>query len=219
MNKNSAVKPKSPFLVEQDLFSPLLCDQVIDNLADAFIQYETNNEGDPLVTSCNDESSSNLILNTVEHKLIPTIEKHFNVTIDKMSQPQFLWYPENFKDDGVKCDNSDYIERKWVKTRSRDFSVTIFLCEYCDSVPFDNDYEVYGGKIEYPQYNFGFNSERGTAIVHPSDPRFLHHVDQVYTGDLLLARLFLVANESYLYNPNEYPGDYRSWFENLSVRG
>ena len=91
----------------------------------------------------------------------------------------------------------------------------MFLSDYSENYPFDSDYEVYGGKLEFPQHDFGFNPERGTLIMYPSGPHFINAFSEVLAGDLFAARFHFGTHMPFLYNPEEFPGDYTNWFSDL----
>ncbi|MNY65935.1 hypothetical protein D3C86_2032890 [compost metagenome] len=77
---------------------------------------------------------------------------------------------------------------------------------------FDPDYEVYGGKLQYPQYKFSFNPQVGTMIVHPAGPHFLHAYAPVVAGDLFYVTFHISSKLPHIYQPKDYPGDFTTWF-------
>lgn len=203
---------KSPFFIDEEFLSPLLCEQIVDNLSTEFNTPDYDENNIPSLVKCTNEPSQNIIINKFENDILSKLEHHFNVSIDKVTQPNFLWYPERYTNKQVFCDNSNYISNKWHKTKKRDLSITIFLSTFCKDPSIDCDYEVYGGKIDYPQYNFGFEAQRGSLIIHPSDPHFLYSINDIIVGDLLVCKFYLTTKDVYVYNPQHFPGNYKTWF-------
>lgn len=202
---------KSPFYVIREFISPLLCEGLIANLD--WNVPDLDKEGNPIKTfKTNDRGQQVLYDRFVS--IIPTLEQYYSFSYRGMEDIIFEWFPEG-SSGIVQCENSSYVRRKWLRTKQRDFTGILFLSDYQDKVPFDNEYEVYGGKFEFPQHHFGFNPQRGTLIVFPSDPHFLNITSQIYAGDLFQARFQLAAQVPYLYDPKEFPGNYTTWFNNL----
>jgi hypothetical protein len=88
----------------------------------------------------------------------------------------------------------------------------LFLSDYQESPSFDSEYEVYGGKLEFPQHAFGFNPRRGTLVLFPSDPHFINVTSDVFVGELFQSRLQLAASTPYFYDSEMFPGNYTQWF-------
>jgi hypothetical protein len=87
----------------------------------------------------------------------------------------------------------------------------LFLTDYNDKPPFDEDYEVFGGKLEFPQHQFGFNPQRGTLIAFPSEPHFINMVSSILVGSLYLTKFHIATKSPLLYDPNKFPGNYNTW--------
>ena len=127
----------------------------------------------------------------------------------------FEWYPPGASKD-VHCENSSFTKaKKWLRHRDRDLSFVLFLSSWQPTVPFDGDFECKGGKLEFPQHNFGFNPERGTLIVFPSSPHFINATAMVEAGELHQVRFHMAGMLPYMYDPSDFPGDYMSWFKHL----
>lgn len=213
----------SPFYVIQDFISPLKTEEIIDSLN--CLEPDTDTEGFALMNQRRNEQAEEEIFHiTQDH--IEGIEKHYGVGYRAMEKVVFEWYPHGYVPNATdpknaRCENSTYVKKEgkkggWVRNRDRDLSCILFLSDYNDDVPFDSEYEVYGGKLEYPQHQFGFNPQRGTLIVYPSGPHFLNIVADVGFGDSFLARFHLATQEPFMYNPKEFPGDYTSWLEQFA---
>ena len=202
---------KSPFYVIRDFLSPKQCEIIVDDLG--YYSPDFDKEGNPIKMMRHHQESEKLIYEKFK-PLIPTLEKYYNFEHRGTEFITFEFYPEGHIPE-PHCENSKWINKKWVRTKDRDFSIILFLSDYQDNIPFDSDYEVYGGKLEFPQHKFGFNPERGTLIIFPSGPHFINAIAEINAGDLFLAKFHLAAKTPYLYQPSEFPGDYRTWFEDL----
>ena len=201
---------KSPFLVYENFVSPLLCEQIVDNV-DVIVP-DTDVNGNPVKMIRHDEESEMIIYERLQ-PLLPLFESHYQGFIHRGTEiMSFEWYPEGTTAAHPHCESSDYLRKKWLRTRDRDLTAVLFLCDYQEQIPFDNDFEVYGGKLEFPQYNFGFNPQRGTLIVFPSCPHFINATATINAGDLFQVRFHLASKTPYIYQPHDFPGDYTSWF-------
>lgn len=202
---------KSPFLVIQDFLSPKLCEKIVDNLE--FYSPDTNDEGKPIKMFKYHTASEEIVFNRLK-PMIPDIMEYFQSEYRGTEQIMFEYLAESTVSEPL-CENSNYIKKKWVRTKDRDFTGLLFLTNYNDDPDFDSDYEVYGGKLEFPQHGFGFNPSRGTMIIYPSGPHFINANAAVVAGDLHQSRVHIAASMPYLYDPEDFPGDMNSWFIDL----
>lgn len=207
---------KSPFYIIQDFASPKTCDYLVES--SGFFEPNENQEGQPMLTQQPlDDHSQRLVYDMFLARL-PEIEQHFDVKVRGVEPMQLSWMPEACIDGSdVRCGSSSYVRQKWVKHRDRDFTVHLFLSSYNDEADegFDPDVEVYGGKLQFPQYKFSFNPQVGTMIVHPAGPQFLHSYSAVDAGDLFYVTFHFCTEQPYMYNPKDFPGDFQSWFRNI----
>lgn len=203
---------KSPFLVKQEFMSPLLCEDIVDTL-DLTVP-DTDVEDHPLRTIRMHDRAEMMVFNYIE-QIIPELEQHYDITYRGTEQMIFEWYAEECKGYEPHCENSNYVRKQWLRTKDRDLTGVIFLSDYREHTPFDDEFEVYGGKLEFPQHNFGFNPQRGTLIIFPSDPHFINNTMEILVGDLYQVRFHIAAESPLLYDPNKYPGDYRTWFNDF----
>jgi hypothetical protein len=199
---------KSPFYVIEEFLSPYLCEEIID-IAN-FNVPDTNKQGDPIVTHKTSERAQAIIYERLLNAM-PELQAHFQFTYKGTEEIQFEWYSEGSRGEFL-CGNSSFLRGKWLRTKARDFTGIIFLNEYQDKIPFEQDYEVYGGKLEIVQHRFGFNPKRGTLIVFPADPHFINITTEILAGDLFQARFHLAGHTPYLYMPERFPGDFKTWF-------
>lgn len=201
--------PKSPFVVFQNFLSPKQCEAVVNSLG--FYTPDMDPKGDPIKMYRHHDQSQAMIYDRLQQH-IPQIMSYYGTEYKGTEQMIFEYLAQGTTSEPL-CENSNYVRKKWVRTKDRDLTGVLFLCDYNENPPFDSDYEVYGGKLEFPQHNFSFHPQRGTLITYPSGPHFINANAEVFTGDLIQARVHIAAKLPYLYNPAEFPGDYRSWFK------
>jgi len=203
--------PRTPFVVVQNFISPKQCEIIVDDLG--YYEPDTNPEGKPIKMMRHHEASEKIVYNKFQ-ALIPTLEQYYDFEHRGTEHMSFEYLAAGVEPEAV-CDNAKWVNKTWVKTKDRDFSAVLFLSDYQDKVPFDSDYEVFGGKLEFLQHKFGFNPERGTLVVYPSGPHFINAFAEILAGELFVARFFIAAQTPFLYQPANFPGNYLSWFGNL----
>lgn len=202
---------KSPFVVVQDFVSPLMCEEIID-LCDYNVP-DTDKEGKYVKTVKTCEPAEGIIYERVQ-ALVPMLQEHYGFEYKGTERMHFEWFPEGSQGQ-FQSENSEYLRGKWLRTHNRDFTCVLFLTDYQEKVPFEQDYEAYGGKLEFPQHQFGFQPERGTLVVFPSDPHFINITSNLIIGDLYQVRIQIGAKAPYIYNPQNFPGNYTVWFKPL----
>jgi len=202
----------SPFYVVQNFISPKQCEIIVDNLG--YYEPDVDKDGKPIKMMRHHEESENIVFDKFT-TLIPVLEKYYNFKHRGTEHISFEFLAEGVKPE-AGCENAKWINKKWTRTKDRDFSAVLFLSNYQDQIPFSDDYEVYGGKLEFLQHNFGFNPERGTLIVFPSGPHFINAMSDIIAGDLFIAKFHEAAQTPFLYQPANFPGDYLSWFHELT---
>jgi hypothetical protein len=199
---------KSPFYVVEEFISPLMCEEVID-LAN-FTVPDTNKDGFEIKTSKTSDVAEELLYERLMW-LMPELSAHYQLIYKGTERMMFEWFPEGSKGE-FACENSEFLRGKWLRMKPRDITAILFLSDYQDKLPFDNEYEVYGGKLEFVQHQFGFNPQRGTLIAFPSDPHFINITTPIQHGDLFQVRMQLAAKTPYIYQPKDFPGNYTVWF-------
>lgn len=203
---------KSPFKIYQGLISPLMCEQIIDDLN--LTSPDKNNEDKTQPTLRFNEAQQYQIFSRVS-PLIPEICEYYDTQYRGTHQMQFVWYTDGASS-GCECDNSVYSRGKWVRNRDRDLTCVLFLNDYNNAPPFEHDYEVYGGKYEFPQHDFGMMPQRGTLVVYPSGPHFINSVQPVKVGSSIVVKWFMSTERPYLYDPSKFPGNLTSWFKEVA---
>ncbi len=168
--------PKSPFYIVENFISPMMCEDMVDDLN--FLVPDKDKDGKDIKTTktCGHIES---ILYERLMLLIPKLQSYYNVVYKGTEEITFEMFPQGSKGDAT-AENSNIIRGKWMKTKQRDLTAVLFLCDYQDQPPIDGEFEVYGSKLEFPQHSFGFNPSRGMLIIFPSDPHFINGTSTVY---------------------------------------
>lgn len=200
---------KSPFMIFEDFVSPMLCEEIVDEIGFAAPSMDPETKK-VAHQSLHDDEFERIIFERFI-PLVPSIEKYFGFEYKGTERIHFEEVPSGSQID-PHCESCEYIENQWVKTKARDFCGIVFLTDYNDNPPFDDEFECYGGKLEFLNHKFGFNPQRGTLIIFPSDPRFTNTSSKVVVGQLDQIRIHIAAKTPYFYNPKLFPGNYTTWF-------
>lgn len=204
--------PKSPFFIVQNFISPKVCEKVVDSLG--IYTTDTDPEGNPIKMYRYKEDQELMLFDRLK-PLIPTLMDYYQADYKATETIQFEYFAPGIEPE-AHCENSNFVRKKWVRTKDRDFSAVLFFSDYNDNPPFDSEYECYGGKLEFPQHGFGFNPERGTLIVFPSSPHFVNATASLFAGELIQARIHFACKLPYMYDPTMFPGNYTNWFQELN---
>lgn len=206
---------KSPFLIIKELLSPLQCEDMILRLKHT--SPNTDQRGNPTVTYKGNRLSEIRIENTFKD-VIPELENYYSFNFKTLTSMLFEWYPTGFTGLPASCEAYSMINKRgksaiWQKIKDYDFTVVIFLNSYNDDQFFDERFEVRGGKLGFPTHDFGFNPERGSAIVFPCRPNFVNAVGPIEVGNLNMVKFHIITKGEYEYNMNDFPGGYKEWFD------
>ena len=208
----------SPFHTVEDFISPANCEKIIAELG---IKVPSNDEdGKPLKHEriLNDPDMVALIKNAL-HEQASDIQTRYKGLVKHMETPHFQQYFENPKRpcEPHGCESSKYVRKKWVKTKDIDLVAYVWLKDYGGGVPLDPRHEVYGGKLEFPAYNFSLIPQRGTMVMFPAGPHFITAISPILVGSLEQIKFSLKITEPtgshWLYQPSNFPGTYTDWFE------
>lgn len=202
---------KSPFYVIQEFISPMMCEDLLD-LCD-FNVPDVDKDGRPVQTTRKHERAEGMVYERVLLAL-PELQAYYQFLYKGMERVAFEWFPEGSIGEH-HSENSQLLRKKWLRTKQRDFTGVLFLSDYEDKTPFDGEFEVLGGKLEFPQHHFSFQPKRGTLVIFPSDPHFINVTSEVFAGDLFQARIQIAANMPYIYDPAQFPGNFTTWFKPL----
>ena len=199
---------KSPFYVVEEFLSPMLCEDIL--LKADFTVPNTDKNGAEVMTMKSCQPADLIIFERLQN-IIDDVQAYYQVLYKGTEAMKYEWFPEGSVG-AIGCENSVYSRKKWLRVKPADLTGIIFLTDYQDQPNFDEGYEVYGGKLEFPQHQFGFNPKRGTLIIFPSGPHFINQTTLIQAGDLHQVRFNIVGKTPYLYNPAGFPGNYTNWF-------
>jgi len=212
---------KSPFLIIQDFFSAKLCEDFVEKFK--VNTPNTNQDGRPIKLEriISPIEGQDLFLNKF-YNYIGLIEEKYNCNYKGTEQLLLQHFPENDKlpAEETGCDNARFFRKKWIKTRDVDLTGFIWLKDYNDTAPLDDRFEVYGGKIEYPAYDFSLTPQRGTMLLFPAGPHFIHAISPVVIGDMYQIKFNVKITDKnnglWIYNPQDYAvgneGFLQGWF-------
>ena len=198
---------KSPFYIITKFISPLMCNDLITN-------HQIINEDDGLYLLQPKVDLTSLITEKV-NDIIHEVSSHYDINLLDLTPPALYKLHEGATNP-PQSDSSKHMNGKWVQLFPRDISGYIALSDYNDESPFDSAFEVYGGKLEFPQHQFGFNPQRGTLILYPSGPHFIHQHTIIEYSELYYIQFFIKADIQYIYTPKNFPGDYTTWFKEMN---
>jgi hypothetical protein len=204
---------KSPFLVFQHVVDADLCYKIA---ADLRVQPSVDEDGVAQPVARQHKEHETTLFNVIK-QYIPQIEKHFGIKYRGTERLVFQQFPvtNGQMAEQPHCENAVYKRKKWIRVNDRDLTGVIWLKDFNDAPPFDLKKHVYGGKLEFPVYNFGFQPQVGTMVVYPACERFISLTTSIQVGELQLVRFHICADGLWLYDPKNFPGDMRTWFNDV----
>lgn len=205
----------SPFHVTENFISPLRCEQLVSKLA--LKVPDRDAEGTPL-------KHERLV--PVEHSgdimselaaMVPLIERRYDAQV--FGEPALV-FKQHFENPKVPAEvhgaeGWKFLRKKWTKVRDVDLVGYLWLKDYHASVPLDPRFEVYGGKLEFPTYNFSLTPVRGTLVMFPATPHFVHATSHILLGSLEVIKVAMSLRKNgvaWQYAPSNFPGSYQEWF-------
>ena len=207
----------SPFHVIEEFISPANCEKIIAEYG--IVQPSLNDEGRPLK---NERIISDVeLISLLQTGILENggdIQARYKGLIKGMDKPHFQQYFEDPKRpcELHGCENSKLSRKKWVKVKDVDVVCYLWLKDFGSGVPLDPRHEVYGGKLEFPAYNFSLVPQRGTLVVFPAGPHFITAISPVLVGSLEQVKFSLKLQMGddglWLYQPSEFGGTYLDWF-------
>lgn len=201
---------KIPFLVIRNFVSPLVCERVINDLGILKIPPMIGQNGKPKRMLFMNRLNQ-MRLSALLDPYVNNIEEHFECEYFGTHNIQFEWYPENSVPEPAKSDGYAKLNGEWIKSREIDLTGILWLTENNEDDLFDPEFECYGGKLEFPTFDTSFRPERGTLVIFPTAPNFLHTVAAVKAGTLCQARFVIRTSEPYKYDPNKFNHNPNAW--------
>lgn len=204
---------KSPFFVIQGLVPEQRCLEIAKELR---VEPTLDEEGNPTPMGRHNTALSHELFEYLKPN-IPHITEHFGITYRGTEEFQFQQFPVTNGQPAEQphCENAVYKRKRWIRINDRDLTGVIWLKDYADAPPFNIERHVYGGKLEFPVYNFGFQPQIGTCVIFPSSERFISVTSSIQVGELQLAKFHITGEGVWLYDPEDFPGDFRTWFADV----
>lgn len=199
---------KPPFFILDEFLSPLECEDIVNR---SFYEFPNTVNGVPVKSVTKNVLTQNRILPYLED-LIPYLESYFDFEHGGILPISIEHYPEQCKQEGLRAENSMLKDGKWQRSDENDFTGIIFLKDSSEETNFDDSFEVYGSKLQFPNHNFSFVPARGRLIVFPSAPNFNNATISPKLGDLYQIRFKIVSMDPYKYDMSKFPGNYQTWF-------
>lgn len=171
----------SPFFVIEDFLSPLQCERILklNQVKNVGSNIRHLNEGHiPVV--------KNSITDYFDQ-----FQNRYGVEVSDDVKLLFYQFDENASKPALspQIDGWEMQRRKWIKTKNIDLIGFIPLKSYCDSLPIDLDFEVYGGKLELLNFNFSILPERGSLILMPAAPNFIYALSPINFGSFEMIKV------------------------------
>lgn len=204
---------KSPFLIFQHVVPLATCKRLAKQLR---VEPNKDEDGFPEPMARTHPDAERELFELIS-PCLPKVSQHFELTYKGTESFVFHQLPTtNGKiAEQPHCDNAVYKRKKWIRTSDRDITGVVWLKDYQEHPPFDLEQHVYGGKLEFPVYNFGFQPQAGTVVFFPSCERFIHLTSSIQVGELQLAKFYIHGEGIWLYDPLKFPGDFRTWFTEI----
>ena len=199
---------KSPFYLVPEFVSHLMCEEIVDSCN--FTVPDKNKEGKNVKTIRTSETAEQVLYDRLM-AIMPAVEQHYGMKYRGTERMSFEWFPSGTVGEFI-CENSQRLREKWVRTKNRDFTAILFLSEFQDNPQFDQDFEVYGGRLEVVQHKFSFRPNIGSLVIFPSDPHFINITTEVLAGEAHQVRIQIAAEGGYKYEMKNFPGNYTVWF-------
>lgn len=205
----------SPFEVRENFISPLQCERIVSALALTHPNIAEN--GQPLKYERHVPTEVGGSVMSELNAIVPLVEQRYSATLaaDPSILFQQFWENQKAPAEAHWAEGWRYSRKKWMKSKDVDLVGFIWLKDFHTSVPLDPRYEVFGGKLEFPAYNFSLTPVRGTLVLYPATPHFVAAISHVMLGTLEQIKVtmtFSKANGAWSYQPSNFPGSYQDWF-------
>lgn len=202
---------KSPFFVSEEFISPNQCEKLVKDFS--LVIPSRMESGEPFAYEryLPKETEAQILERTVDMNAV--INSYYNVSVNSYSV-KFQQFWENAKSPAmpISLPGWKYNRKKWTKLSGIDLVGVVWLKDYNDSVPLDPRYEVYGGKLEFPSFDFSFVPARGTLVLFPAVPNFSHAISHVLYGSLQQLVFGITLDKPLEYSAEQFGGTFRDWF-------
>lgn len=204
---------RSPFFIVEECLSPSHCEGLIDDLG---LLYPSRDEkGHPLKHERIMKSHAELFTSILDPHL-PLIQERYQARVAGIEIPRFQQFHEDpsIPAEPRQVEAFRYTRKKWMRVRDINLVGFLWLKDFNKGVPLDPRFEVYGGKLELPTFDFSLLPRRGTLVLMPADPHFVTSISPVLVGSLELIKLcFQLETDSgpWVYERAEFPGTWKQW--------
>lgn len=206
---------KSPFHIIEDFISPAVCESLVEQYGLATPSRDENDKPIKYEKIIIDGEVLN-ILNTGLGEHRGAIEERYSAVINPLTSARFNQYFENPEHPSELhgCESAKYLRKKWVRVKDIDLVGYLWLKDFNSTAPLDPRFETYGGKLEFPAYDFSLIPQRGTLILFPAGPHFITAISPMLVGSLEQIKVTLKFDQEHLwlYDPALFPGTYQEWF-------
>lgn len=204
---------KSPFKVYQNFLANEACDRIAKAIR---VTPTIDANGIPMPMERHETTAEKEIFDTFK-PIIPDLESHYTGFKYRGTEHLlFQQFPANGKQaEKPHCENAVFKRKKWIRVKDRDLTGILWLKDYQETPPFNIDTHVLGGKLEFPVYNFSFQAQKGTLVIYPASERFICLTSTVLVGELQCVKIHICGEGIWLYDPLQYPGDFRTWFAEI----
>jgi hypothetical protein len=209
-------KIHSPFLCIEHFISPGTCERLVEEFG---IKDPTVVDGHALKNErILKDGEFMLMFKDAVQEQVGRIEDQYNGRVVGMEPPVFQQYFEDPRRpcESAGCENAKYLRKKWVKMKDVDLVGYIWLKDYNNGIPLDPRFETYGGKLEFPAYDFSLIPQRGMLALYPAGPHFISAISPILVGSLeqikITIKLKNTENGMWIYQPANFPGTYQEWF-------
>lgn len=187
---------KSPFFIIEDFLSPLQCDRLLglNQVPNAGCCIRHLNEGQFSVVKNSITDYSDQISERYGCELSPDIKLLFQQFPENPSAPAL----------NPHIDGWESFRKKWTKVKNIDLVGFIPLKSYCDSLPIDLNFEVYGGKLEMLNFNFSILPERGSLILFPAAPNFIHALSPINFGSFEVIKIHCTFSQPWTFDISKF---------------
>lgn len=201
---------KLPFLIIRNLLSPLYCEKIINDLNVLKTPPMIGQDGNPKKMLFMNRLNQIRLSNTFG-PYVEELENHFDCEYFGTHSIQFEWYPKGSKAETPRSDGYAKNNKGWIRHKEIDMTGILWLNDYNDNEDFDPSFESYGGKLEFPTFDISFTPERGSMIIFPVAPNFIHTVAGVEAGSMSLARFTIRTAKPYEYKPENFDTNPNNW--------
>ena len=212
---------KSPFFIVQDFLSAKACETLISQYEVTTPVVDINGNPTKLERFLTPDKGRHFVLSRLK-EYMTDIEQHYGAEYFGVESLTMIHFPEDERSQVAQkpgCENSQFVRKKWIKNKDVDLTGYIWLKDFNDNVPLDPRYEVYGGKLEFPAYDFSLVPERGTLVLFPAYPHFITAISPVLVSDLYQIKVNITLRQDglmWLYDPKNFPcgkeGFIKGWF-------